>query len=159
MARAILVYLLFGLVGVASEASQTASDKNPATQPTKQAGGTAGDIEAAHGAVATQPVTIYQFRVKDIDGHDRSLSDYKGKLLLVVNVASKCGFTPQYEGLQKLYEKYKDRGLIVLGVPSNDFGGQEPGTEVSDQDFLLDQVRRNLPHAGQGPGQERTRPV
>lgn len=73
--------------------------------------------------------------MKDIDGRDRSLADYRGKVLLVVNVASKCGFTPQYEGLQKLYEKYKDKGLVILGVPSNDFGSQEPGTESEINTF------------------------
>ena len=71
---------------------------------------------------------LHDFTLKTIDGTDRSLSDFKGKAVLLVNVASKCGFTKQYEGLQKLYEEKKDGGLVILGFPCNDFGGQEPGT-------------------------------
>jgi glutathione peroxidase len=73
--------------------------------------------------------------MRDIDGKDTSLSAFKGKVLLVVNVASKCGFTGQYAGLQKLYETHKDRGLVVLGFPANNFGGQEPGTEAEIKGF------------------------
>src|SRR5947209_18733383 len=69
------------------------------------------------------------FKMKDIDGKDVDLSQYKGKVVLFVNVASKCGYTPQYKGLQALYEKYKDKGLVIVGVPANDFGKQEPGTD------------------------------
>ncbi|PQJ62195.1 glutathione peroxidase [Photobacterium angustum] len=72
---------------------------------------------------------IYDFDVKALSGEVLSLSDYKGKVLLVVNTASKCGFTPQYEALQALYEKYRDQGLVILGFPCNQFGGQEPGEE------------------------------
>ena len=71
---------------------------------------------------------IYEFAVKRIDGTVTNLAVYKGQVMLIVNVASRCGFTGQYAGLQKLYETYKDRGLVVLGFPSNDFLGQEPGT-------------------------------
>jgi glutathione peroxidase len=70
--------------------------------------------------------TVYQFTVKDLYGKEVSLADYKGKVLLIVNTASKCGLTPQLKGLEALYETYKDRGLVVLGFPSNDFAGQEP---------------------------------
>ncbi|HZW37807.1 MAG TPA: glutathione peroxidase [Ignavibacteriaceae bacterium] len=73
--------------------------------------------------------------VKDIDGNDVNLSDYKGKVLLIVNVASKCGYTPQYKGLESLYEKYKDKGFEILAFPCNDFGGQEPGTNEEIKDF------------------------
>jgi glutathione peroxidase len=71
---------------------------------------------------------LYKIPVKDIEHKDTSLGAYQGKVLLVVNVASKCGFTPQYTALQAVYEKYKDKGLVVLGFPCNQFGGQEPGS-------------------------------
>ncbi|WP_423067889.1 glutathione peroxidase [Devosia sp. CN2-171] len=74
--------------------------------------------------------TFYDFSAPLLDGAPQPLSDYRDKVVLVVNVASKCGFTPQYAGLEKLYETYKDRGLVVLGFPCNQFGEQEPGTEA-----------------------------
>jgi glutathione peroxidase len=76
-----------------------------------------------------------QFSVKDIDGNVKNLSDYLGKTVLVVNVASKCGLTPQYKGLQALYEKYHSKNFVILGFPSNDFMGQEPGTESEIKQF------------------------
>lgn len=79
--------------------------------------------------------SIYDFTVKSITGEDVPLSIYKGKVLLIVNTASKCGFTPQYKGLQELYDKYKDQGLVVLGFPCNQFGGQEPGSEQEIASF------------------------
>ena len=79
--------------------------------------------------------SVYSFTMKDIDGNDVSLGKYRGQVLLLVNVASKCGFTPQYEGLQKLYMKYKDQGLVVLGFPANNFMGQEPGTNEEIKSF------------------------
>lgn len=78
---------------------------------------------------------IYEIPVKTIDGQETNLGEYKGEVLLVVNVASKCGLTPQYEGLQKLYNEYKDRGFEVLGFPANNFLGQEPGTEEEIKEF------------------------
>ncbi|MGD9782393.1 MAG: glutathione peroxidase [Kiritimatiellia bacterium] len=78
---------------------------------------------------------IYAFTMKDIDGNDASLAAYKGKVLLVVNVASKCGFTGQYAGLEKLYQTHADRGFAVLGFPANNFLGQEPGTEAEIKSF------------------------
>lgn len=83
----------------------------------------------------TEEPKLYSFSVKTIDGEDRSLSAYKGKVLLIVNVASKCGYTPQYEGLEKLYEQYKDRGFMVLGFPANNFLWQEPGTDAEIREF------------------------
>ncbi len=80
-------------------------------------------------------MSVYEFKAKGIDGKEVSLSDYAGKTLLIVNVASQCGFTPQYEGLEKLYEKYKDKGFFVLGFPCNQFGSQEPGTESEIKTF------------------------
>jgi glutathione peroxidase len=78
---------------------------------------------------------IYDFSAKDIDGKSQSLGAYKGKAMLIVNVASKCGFTPQYTGLEKLYEKLKDQGLVVLGFPCDQFGHQEPGDEAEIKNF------------------------
>ena len=78
---------------------------------------------------------IYDIQVKDSLKKDIYLSEYSGKTLLVVNVASKCGLTPQYEGLQELYDRYKDRNFVVLGFPCNQFGGQEPGTDAEINDF------------------------
>ncbi len=72
--------------------------------------------------------TVLDFTLDRIDGTPEPLSSYRGQVLLIVNVASKCGFTPQYDGLEKLYERYRERGFAVLGFPSNDFGGQEPGS-------------------------------
>ena len=80
-------------------------------------------------------MTIYDFKAKTIDGDERSLGDYAGKALLVVNVASQCGLTPHYAGLQELYANYRDRGLVVLGFPCNQFGSQEPGTEKEVKTF------------------------
>ena len=79
--------------------------------------------------------SIYDFSAKDIDGKEQSLGAYKGKAMLVVNVASKCGFTPQYKGLEALYEKLKDKGLVVLGFPCDQFDHQEPGDEAEIKNF------------------------
>ena len=79
--------------------------------------------------------TAYDFSARDIEGHERSLGDYRGKVLLVVNVASKCGLTPQYEGLEALHERLEDKGFAVLGFPANDFGAQEPGSNDEIADF------------------------
>lgn len=79
--------------------------------------------------------SIHDFQMKSISGDTVSLSDYEGKVLLVVNVASRCGFTPQYEGLQALHEKYKDKGVVVMGFPANNFGAQEPGTDAEIKTF------------------------
>ncbi|GAB6991612.1 glutathione peroxidase [Paenibacillus pini] len=80
-------------------------------------------------------MSVYSFQAINIRGIEKSLEQYKGKVLLIVNTASKCGFTPQYSDLQKLYEKYKDQGFMVLGFPCNQFGGQEPGSNEDVDTF------------------------
>ena len=78
---------------------------------------------------------IQDFSAKDIDGVERSLSEFAGKVVLVVNVASKCGFTPQYKGLEAMYQKFRERGFVILGFPTNDFMRQEPGTDAEIKSF------------------------
>ena len=89
--------------------------------------------------------SILDFKMKDIDGNDVKLKKYKGNVLLVVNTASKCGYTPQYEGLQATYEKYKSEGFYVLGFPANNFGGQEPGTEAEIKEFCTLKYKVTFP--------------
>ena len=89
--------------------------------------------------------TIYDFTVKDIDGNDVKLKKYKGKVALVVNVASKCGYTPQYEGLQAIYEKYKAQGFVVLGFPANNFKNQESGTNAEIKEFCESKYKVTFP--------------
>jgi glutathione peroxidase len=91
--------------------------------------------DAAPAEKEKKPMSVLDFSLKNIDGKEMALSSFKGKVILVVNVASKCGFTPQYEGLQAVYAKYKDQGLVVLGVPANNFMGQEPGTNEEIKQF------------------------
>lgn len=79
--------------------------------------------------------SVYDFSMKNIDGRDVKLDAYKGKVVMIVNVASKCGYTPQYEGLEAIYKKYKDQGFEILGFPANNFMGQEPGTEAEIKEF------------------------
>lgn len=87
----------------------------------------------------------YAYDFKTLDGKELKLADYAGKVVLVVNTASQCGFTPQYEGLQKLYETYKNRGFVVLGVPSDNFGGQEPGSEADIKKFTREKFKITFP--------------
>jgi glutathione peroxidase len=106
----------------------------------------------------TTTLSVYSFKVKDINGKTVPLSQYKGKVLLIVNVASKCGHTPQYAGLQKLYGKYKDKGFVILGFPCNQFKEQEPGTDADIKAFctakynvtfpLFHKIEVNGDHAG-----------
>jgi glutathione peroxidase len=84
---------------------------------------------------ATQPVGPLDFTMKDIDGHDVNLAQYRGKVVMIVNVASKCGNTPQYDALEKMYEANKDKGFVILGFPANDFHSQEPGTDAEIKTF------------------------
>jgi len=95
--------------------------------------------------VAAPTKTVYDFKVKDIDGREVSLSDYKGKVLLIVNVASLCGNTPQYKDIETLYKKYKSKGLVVLGFPANNFMGQEPGSNKEIKEFCTREYAVTFP--------------
>jgi glutathione peroxidase len=98
----------------------------------------------APGLMASEKM-IYDYTLKSIDGQTVPLAQYHGKVLLVVNVASRCGFTPQYAALETLYEKYKDRGLVIVGVPANNFGGQEPGTNEEIKTFCSRKYHVSFP--------------
>ncbi|MDB5114657.1 MAG: glutathione peroxidase [Mucilaginibacter sp.] len=90
------------------------------------------------------PATVYEFKLKTLEGENFSLAKYKGKKILVVNTASKCGFTPQYKELEKLAELYKDK-LVIVGFPANNFGGQEPGTNSEIKTFCTDLYKVTFP--------------
>jgi glutathione peroxidase len=89
--------------------------------------------------------SIYEFKVTDIDGKEIKLKKYKNKVVMFVNTASKCGYTPQYEGLQKIYDKYKDQGFVILGFPANNFGGQEPGSNEEIKEFCTLKYKVSFP--------------
>jgi glutathione peroxidase len=88
---------------------------------------------------------VHEFTLNDIDGKPVSLAEFKGKVVLIVNVASRCGFTPQYTGLEALYEKYKDQGFVIVGVPANNFGAQEPGTNEEIKTFCTRKYNVSFP--------------
>ncbi len=94
---------------------------------------------------STKTKSVLEFKMKDIDGKEVALKKYKGDVLLIVNTASKCGYTPQYEGLQAIYEKYKAQGFYVLGFPANNFGGQEPGKESEIKEFCESKYKVTFP--------------
>ena len=89
--------------------------------------------------------SIYDFTMNTIDGSPKPLGDLKGKVVLIVNVASRCGYTPQYTGLEQLYEKYKDQGFVIVGVPANNFGAQEPGTNEEIKTFCTRKYNVSFP--------------
>lgn len=101
-------------------------------------------IANVHSGDATTP-KVLSFKMKGIDGKEVDLAKYKGKVVLFVNVASKCGLTPQYKGLQGLYEKYQDKGFVIIGVPANEFGGQEPGTDAEIAQFCSTKYNVSFP--------------
>ncbi|WP_409999938.1 glutathione peroxidase [Planctomyces sp. SH-PL62] len=92
-----------------------------------------------------KPTSVLDFHVKDIDGGDVALSQYQGKVLLIVNTASQCGLTPQYKGLEEVYKKYKDQGLEVLAFPANEFGAQEPGSDEQIKEFCSTKYNVTFP--------------
>src|SRR5271155_3792882 len=99
----------------------------------------------AGGVMSAAVKSVYDFTLKSIDGKPVSLSEYHGKVLLLVNVASKCGFTPQYAALESLYEKYKGQGLVIVGIPANNFMSQEPGTDAEIKTFCTKKYNVSFP--------------
>jgi len=97
--------------------------------------------------------SIHDFTMKTIDGKQLPLSTFQGKTVLVVNVASQCGFTPQYTALEAVYEKYKSKGLVIVGFPANNFGFQEPGTDEEIQKFCRSKYMVTFPHVLQDFGE------
>ena len=95
--------------------------------------------------LAANAGSIYDISVKDMNGKGKTLAEYKGKVLLIVNVASRCGFTPQYKGLEAIYKKYSSQGFSVLGFPCNQFGGQEPGTDAEIVQFCTSKYDVTFP--------------
>ena len=101
---------------------------------------------AAMAMAATMSAqSIYDIKVKDMDGKEESMSEYKGKVLLIVNTATKCGFTPQYEELQEIYDKFKDKGFVILDFPCNQFGEQAPGDIASIHQFCTEKYSTTFP--------------
>src|ERR1700685_2168973 len=88
---------------------------------------------------------VLDFTLNSLDGKPAPLAEYRGKVVLIVNVASRCGYTPQYEGLERVYEKYKDQGFVILGFPANNFGGQEPGTNEEIKTFCSSKYSVKFP--------------
>lgn len=117
MLKVVVLILILAVVGLAGAAYKFGIVLNPT--PT----------------AAPPQKNVFEFTMKDIDGKDVKLDAFKGKVVMIVNVASKCGYTSQYEGMEAIYKKYKDQGLVVLGFPANNFMGQEPGTEKEIKEF------------------------
>lgn len=104
-----------------------------------------GRSQADQAIVPSTAQSVYDFKVKTMHGDEKSLAEYKGHVLLIVNTASYCGFTPQYAGLEKLYERYKDRGFVILAFPANNFMGQEPGDDTSIKSFCELKYKTTFP--------------
>src|SRR6201987_5943611 len=102
-------------------------------------------LSVAATLAPAQAHSIYDFTMNSIDGQPVSLKSFSGKVVMLVNVASKCGYTPQYAGLEALYEKYKDRGLVIVGIPANNFAQQEPGTNDEIKKFCHNRYNVSFP--------------
>lgn len=127
------VALMAAAISMSTAAPATGTTKNTGSNMNNQT--TNVNRSKHHGTTTSAQVDYLNIPFKTITGNDSTLAAFKGKVVLVVNTASKCGYTPQYSGLEKLYEKYKDRGLVVIGFPANNFGGQEPGTNEQIASF------------------------
>lgn len=102
-------------------------------------------IGGSSPTVAAKEKSVLEFKMNDIDGKEVALKKYKGDVILIVNTASKCGYTPQYEGLEAIYNKYNSQGLEILGFPANNFGGQEPGSEAEIKEFCESKYKVTFP--------------
>src|SRR5678815_1089815 len=129
MLRSLLAFAVVAGVGAAVLA-RPGDVKDAVKEPTK---------------VSAKSGSPLEFTVKTIDGQEKKLSDYQGKVVLMVNVASKCGLTPQYTALESLYEKYKDQGFVIVGFPANNFGSQEPGTNEEIKQFCTSKYNVTFP--------------
>lgn len=135
-----LAYLAF-IAGImasatpAAHADPAADEPTPKKQPEKKSSDEKKPEKKTDDKEATTKMPALAFKMKDIDGKEQDLGQYRGNVILMVNVASECGLTPQYEGLQSLYEKYNDQGFVILGFPANNFGKQEPGSNDEIKSF------------------------
>ncbi len=134
------------------KAPETRDDKSKSQPKDAEKPGHATPAKDEKAPEGKQPPTrvvadpaVLGFKAKDIEGNEVDLSTYKGKVVLIVNVASKCGYTRQYAGLQKLYEQKKDQGLVIIGFPANDFGSQEPGTDKEIKEFCTANYKVTFP--------------
>ena len=141
--RAALVVLALVACDSSAKTPPNAEPAKVASAKTEPAKTEPAKTEPAPIASATGPIVDHE--VETLEGTKQKLSDYRGKAVLLVNVASECGYTPQYAQLQELYGRYKDRGLVVLGFPSNDFGGQEPGDAKQIKEFVTSKFAVDFP--------------
>ena len=139
MKRVSASFLLVSLVMACVSCDSETPEGSPPASPPPSA---PAEVQTEAPAVAKP---LYAFELNDIDGKPAKLGQYKGKTLLLVNVASKCGYTKQYAGLQSLYEKYRDKGMVVLGFPANNFGSQEPGSNEEIKTFCTTTFSVNFP--------------
>jgi glutathione peroxidase len=141
----VLAGALLALAACKAQEEPAAPVTPPPSEPPPAAPADTKPAEATPASTSAQPSSIYGFEFNRLDGTPASLADWSGKVLLIVNTASKCGYTPQYEGLQALHAKYSPKGFAVLGFPSNDFGGQEPGTAKEIASFCTSIYAVNFP--------------
>ena len=120
------------------------AEKKPETKPEAKPENKPAEQPASKPVEKVDPYVL-GFKLKDIDGNNKNLEDYKGSVVLMVNVASKCGYTSQYKGLEKLYQDKKDKGLVIIGFPANNFGNQEPGTEADIKKFCTSEYSVTFP--------------